>query len=57
MNDLRVSFDKFLILDRYSLPEAELRWFYYSLFLYLNKKYNMGSDRLTCGTFLYVTFK
>ena len=26
-NDLRVSLDKFLILDRYSLLEAELRWF------------------------------
>ena len=26
-----MSFDKFLILDRYSLLEAELWWFYYSL--------------------------
>ena len=26
-NDLRVSLDKFSILDRYSLLEAELRWF------------------------------
>ena len=30
INDLRVSLDKFLIIDRYSLLEAELRWFYYS---------------------------
>ena len=34
INDLRVSLDKFLILDRYSLLEAELWWFYYSLSLY-----------------------
>ena len=31
INDLQVSLDKFLISDRYSLLEAELRWFYYSL--------------------------
>ena len=38
MNDLRVSLDKFLILDRYSLLEADLRWFYYSLSLYINQE-------------------
>ena len=34
-NNLRVSLDKLLILDRYSLLEAEFRWFYYSLSLYI----------------------
>ena len=38
INDLRVSSDKFLILDRYSLLEAELRWFYYSLPLYIKQE-------------------
>ena len=37
--------DKVLILGRYSLLEAELQWFYYSLTLIWNKKYNR--------TFLY----
>ena len=37
INDLRVSLDKFLILDRYSLLEAELRGFYYSLYLYIGQ--------------------
>ena len=35
INNLRVSLDKFLILDWYSLLEAELRWFYYSFCLYI----------------------
>ena len=38
ISDLRVSSDKFLILDRYSLLEAELRWFYYSLPLYIKQE-------------------
>ena len=38
ISDLRVSLDKFLILDRYSLPEAGLRWFYYSLSLYIEQE-------------------
>ena len=38
INDLRVSSDKFLILDRNSLLEAELRWFYYSLPLYIKQE-------------------
>ena len=38
INGLRVSLDKFLILDRYSLLEAELQWFYYSLFLYIKQE-------------------
>ena len=38
INELRVSSDKFLILDRYSLLEAELRWFYYSLPLYIKQE-------------------
>ena len=46
INDLRVSLDKFLILDRYSLLEADLRCFYYSLpcLFILNKKCNMVSE-------------
>ena len=40
INDLRVSLDKFLILDKYSLLEAELRWFYTTCFFISNKKYN-----------------
>ena len=38
INDLRVSLDKFLILDRYSLLEADLRCFYYSLSLYIKQE-------------------
>ena len=38
INDLRVSLHKFLILDRYSLLEAELRWFYYSLSPYIKQE-------------------
>ena len=33
ISDVRVSLDKFLILDGYSLLEAGLRWFYCSLSL------------------------
>ena len=38
INDLRVSLDKFLILHRYSLLEAELRWIYYSLSLHIKQE-------------------
>ena len=38
INDQRVSIDKFLILDRYSLLEAELWWFYYSSSLYIKQE-------------------
>ena len=38
ISDLQVSLDKFLILDRYSLVEAELRWFYYPLSLYVGRE-------------------
>ena len=38
INDLRVSLGKLLILDRYSLLEAELQWFYYSLSLYIKQE-------------------
>ena len=38
INDLRVSLDKFLILDRYSLFEAQLRWLYYSFALYVKQE-------------------
>ena len=33
INDLPMSLDKFLILDKHSLLETGLRWFYYSLSL------------------------
>ena len=38
INDLWVSLGKCLILDRYSLLEAELRWFYYSFSLYIKQE-------------------
>ena len=42
ISNLRVSLDKFLILDRYSLLEAELRCFYYSLYLYIEQEIRHG---------------
>ena len=42
INDLRVSLDKLLILDRYSLLEDELLWFYYSLSLYIKQEIQHG---------------
>ena len=38
IGNLRVSLDKFFMLDRYSLLEAELRWFCYSLFLCMGRE-------------------
>ena len=38
INDLRESLDKFLILDRYLLLEADLRCFYYFLFLFIKQE-------------------
>ena len=38
INNLQVSLDKFLILDRYSLLEADLQCFYYSLPLYIKQE-------------------
>ena len=38
INNLLVPLDKYLILDRYSLLEADLRWFYYSLSLYIKQE-------------------
>ena len=51
INDLRVSLDKFLISDRYSLLEAELRWFYYSLSPYIKQEIQHGvrSGILVCS--------
>ena len=40
-----MSLDKFSILDRYSLLEAELRWFYYSLSLYIKQEIQHGIRR------------
>ena len=44
INNLRVSLDKFLILDRCSLLEAVLRWFYYSLSLYMKQEIQHRAD-------------
>ena len=51
INDLRVSLDKFLISDRYSLLEAELRWFYYTLSPYIKQEIQHGVRRniLVCS--------
>ena len=38
IKDLRVFLDKVLILDRHSLFEAEFRWLYYSLSLYIKQE-------------------
>ena len=38
ISDRLVSLDKFLILDRYSLLEPNLRCFYYSLSLYIKQE-------------------
>ena len=38
INDLWVSLDNFLILDSYSLLDAELRWIYFSLPLYITQE-------------------
>ena len=49
INDLRVSLDKVLILDRYSLPE--LRWFHHSFSLYIKQEIQHGVRRniLVCS--------
>ena len=51
INDLQVSLDKFLILDRYSLLETDLRCFYYSLSLYIKQEMQHGVRRnvLVCS--------
>ena len=49
INDLRVSLDKFLISDRYSLLEAELRWFYYSLSPYIKQEIQQYSVKVRNG--------
>ena len=38
INNLLVPLDKYLILERYSLLEVDLRWFYYSLPLYIKQE-------------------
>ena len=49
--DLQVSLVKILILHRYSLLEAELWWFHYSLSLYIKEKIQHGVRRniLVCS--------
>ena len=42
MNDPRKSIDKGLILDRFSLLEAELRWFSCSLSFYIKQEIELG---------------
>ena len=51
INDLQVSLDKFLILDRHSLLQANLWWFYYSLSLYIKQEIQHGVRRniLVCS--------
>ena len=45
INDLQVSLDRFSILDRYSLLEAELWWFYYFSSIYLKQEIQHGVRR------------
>ena len=47
INDLRVSLDKFLISDRYSLLETDLRCLYYSLPLYIKREIQQAYINLT----------
>ena len=47
INDLWVSLDKCLILDRYSLLEAELRCFYYSLSLSIKQEIQQSQTGLS----------
>ena len=47
IKDLRMSLDKFLILDRYSLLEVKLRWFYFSLSLYIKREVRHRVDMET----------
>ena len=51
INGLRVSLDNFLILDRYSLLEAEHRWLYHSLSRYIKQEIQYGVRRnvLVCS--------
>ena len=49
ISDLRVSLDKFLILDRYSLLEVALRWFYYSCVFILGGEYSGGGLLGSCS--------
>ena len=51
INDLPMSLDKSLILDKYSLLEAELRWFYYSLSIYIKQEIQHHARRnvLVCS--------
>ena len=51
INDLRASLDKFWILDRYSLLEADLQCSYYTLSLYIKQEIQHGVRRnvLVCS--------
>ena len=52
INNLRVSLDKFLILDIFSLLEVQLQWFYYSFYLYITEEIQDDVRRnvLVCST-------
>ena len=52
INNLRVLLEKFSILYRYSLPEAELRWFYYSLPLYIEQESRNYCTKYPCYWFV-----
>ena len=45
INDRRVSLDRFSILNRYSLLEADLRCFYYSLSLYIKEEIQQFQEK------------
>ena len=44
INDLRVPLDMFLILDRYSLFESEVQWFYNYLSLYSKQEIQLSNN-------------
>ena len=51
INNLRVSLYKVLILDRYSLLEADLQCFYYSLSLYIKIRNTTWCQKKLFGLF------
>ena len=51
INNLGVSIDTVLICDRYSLLEAELPWFYYSLSLYYQTRNTTWCQKKRFGLF------
>ena len=56
ISGLRESLNEFLILDRYSLLEAELRLFYYSLSLYIEQEIQQWIVAWIFFLFIYLIF-